>query len=152
MRKGIDRWRGGGLVSRAATTEGGRETECRSRSCRSLKKPASPDRLFSPLEGSKFFDSAAPGNWREWMRGLEKVPLSLPAGNMPGAEDKRLNCALRWGEGLEALNPARKPEGGSNSIWPAPRFKVGWGLPHLMSKSIFTESLILAQNERWRRV
>ena len=43
--KWVDVWRGGELASRAATTEGGRETGCRSR-CET------PDRLFSLLEGS----------------------------------------------------------------------------------------------------
>ena len=55
IKKWIDGSARGAVASRAATSEGGRETGCRSWCCFQGK---SPDRLFSPLEG-RIFDSVA---------------------------------------------------------------------------------------------
>jgi hypothetical protein len=58
--------------------------------------------------------------------------------------EKRLNCALR---AFEARGPMEEIP--SKSIWNMNNWSAMTGI---ISSEFFTESLILAQNERWRRV
>ena len=62
-------------------------------------------------------------------------------------EEERLNCALRAFFGARS---GGDPFGGlAKSIWNMNNWSAMTGI---ISSEFFTESLILAQNERWRRV
>ena len=136
------------VASRAATSEGGRETG------RSIEVET-PDRLFSPLD-RRIFDSVAQ---HDPCRKLENEtkPLGLVEGSRDSdfgstclGRDKRLNCAPRGSRedspmDLRGIGRGDPPEG----QFRIPRIPVRGCFG---SNCFFTESLILAQNERWRRV
>ena len=89
--KWVDAWGGGRIASRAATKEGGRETERRSW-CET------PDRLFSPLDTSSLTVWPSTGRAKSRMEsaGNRVVIQSVerePRGML--GREKRLNCALR---------------------------------------------------------
>ena len=73
-----------------------------------------------------------------------KREVGSEARGMLGRE-KRLNCALRVSERSAWKRWAR--EGLPRSIW-----KYAFSVWEKSPTEFFTESLILAQNERWRRV
>ena len=104
----------GHLASRAATTEGGRETGSRSRCC---CEATPPGRLFSPLE-RKFFDSVAQHEPCRKLVGnpVTRDPVDGKLRNKRwsvGKRAKRLNCAPR---GDKPRGPEDgKPSGGLDS-------------------------------------
>ena len=115
--KWVDVWGTVELASRAATTEGGRETGCRSR-CNT------PDRLFSPLEGSSLTVWLSTGRARSGWKHLNLVRISPENAEKRKKIELCAACHFRHAEPAQEVgNPDLKSRHQQWCRWLVPREK-----------------------------
>ena len=158
LEKGVDPRGGGRVASRPATKRGGRATRGRT-----VRKQGAGGRGFTRFpERGVFFDSTA--RKRSPRRDVPPPTNGVRAGRRHSngyrfrAGERRLVCAPRAGSVFLENGGAREKRRSVSREGHGvrrPDFGVAVGPPGpsvARRKIIFTESLILAQNERWRRV